>query len=327
MAIIPAWGYIAVASILLLKIYEVRYGLSFSSVVVRTLGFLPADVDKAANRQDMLVIGAALSRTGTVSLKAALEQLHYKVYHGENTFGSPDAHLWASIATAPNETSRDAAVNALIDYVAMSGFNASLDCPMCIFYPQLLQRYQNAKVILTLRDSPEEWASSFLSVGKRFGPIFTAEPFAFSQVVQDMRRTNDWLMLEGFRVPPSEYRSHSPEGPFSTSMATQIYNDYIARVKDVVPAKQLLVFNVKQGWHPLCDFLGVSSGDCPSSAFPNINNRGDIEKIIVLFDCIIYLYSNRYILYSVAAAVTLIFCLKYFLALPPRESTSKKKSD
>ena len=57
--------------------------------------------------------------------------------------------------------------------------------------------------------------------------------------------------------------------------STQLYNDWVAEVKRTVPADRLLIFDVKQGWAPLCKFLGLP---VPSVPFPNINNTAMQKK-------------------------------------------------
>ena len=56
----------------------------------------------------------------------------------------------------------------------------------------------------------------------------------------------------------------------------EMYADWINRVKETVSAKKLLVFNVKQGWKPLCDFLGVPVPDTP---FPRVNSACQSRRV------------------------------------------------
>jgi hypothetical protein len=53
------------------------------------------------------------------------------------------------------------------------------------------------------------------------------------------------------------------------------FND---RVKHDVPADRLLVWEVKQGWEPLCEFLEV---DVPDAPFPNVNDKTTfVERVV-----------------------------------------------
>lgn len=58
---------------------------------------------------------------------------------------------------------------------------------------------------------------------------------------------------------------------------TSFYNRWQEEIKSLVPREQLLVFNVKQGWGPLCAFLGVQVPDCP---FPRKNDRESVRRYI-----------------------------------------------
>ena len=97
------------------------------------------------------VIGAGLGRTGTLSLKAALEELGFaRCYHLLQVFASMDhARIWdAAVRGEPVDWNR------LFD-----GYRATVDLPGCVFYRELMENYPEAKVILTMRD-PERWYDS-----------------------------------------------------------------------------------------------------------------------------------------------------------------------
>ena len=97
------------------------------------------------------VIGAGLGRTGTLSLKAALEELGFaKCYHPLEVVASLDqARTWDAAARGePVDWDR-----------LFAGFRATVDLPGCVFYRELLAKYPEAKVILTVRD-PEHWYDS-----------------------------------------------------------------------------------------------------------------------------------------------------------------------
>ncbi len=57
--------------------------------------------------------------------------------------------------------------------------------------------------------------------------------------------------------------------------ALSVFNDHIAEVKQTVPAEKLLVYEVKQGWGPLCSFLGVPVLDKP---FPRLNDSAAFRQ-------------------------------------------------
>jgi Sulfotransferase domain len=100
------------------------------------------------------VIGAGFGRTGTASLKAALEELGFgPCYHMMKVFEHPEhADFWEAVW-------RGEPVNW--DKV-LEGYEATVDWPACTFYGELMERHPEAKVLLSVRD-PERWYESMRS--------------------------------------------------------------------------------------------------------------------------------------------------------------------
>ncbi|RYH06482.1 hypothetical protein EON65_42805, partial [archaeon] len=104
----------------------------------------------------LLIIGAGWGRTGTTSLKAALEQLGYPCYHMLECVDRDHSDFWNDIA---NGKIKDFDKVFREDDVQ---FTATMDFPASLFWREILQRYPEAKVILTIRD-PESWYKSYKS--------------------------------------------------------------------------------------------------------------------------------------------------------------------
>src|SRR5205823_4535388 len=105
----------------------------------------------ASEGKGLKIIGAGFGRTGTMSLKVALEELGFSpCYHMIEVFERPaDIAVWEG-----------AAVGKPIDWEALfAGYQATVDWPACIFYKELMQVYPDAKVLLTVRN-PENWYES-----------------------------------------------------------------------------------------------------------------------------------------------------------------------
>ncbi|MEO1029694.1 MAG: sulfotransferase family protein [Pseudomonadota bacterium] len=107
------------------------------------------------------VIGAGFGRTGTLSMKAALEQLGYvKTHHMLEVMPSKDQRKhWLAIAQGER-----------VDWdEVFEGFEASVDFPSSTYYTELLEKYPEAKVILTVRD-PDKWyvsaSNTIYAIGK-----------------------------------------------------------------------------------------------------------------------------------------------------------------
>ena len=188
------------------------------------------------------VIGAGLGRTGTLSLKLALEQLGFgPCYHMTEVLMEPSRGAgWVRAAEGPADW------NAIF-----AGFESTVDYPGCAFWRELIQFYPTAKVLLSVRD-PQDWFDSTQAT------IFSDEhnkPLVKSALAQFFSKT----VFE-------QYDNKIHDRDFMTA-AFQRHN---ADVERVVPPDRLLVYEVRQGWSPLCKFLGVP---IPAAPFPRINSR------------------------------------------------------
>ena len=197
------------------------------------------------------IIGSGFGRTGTLSLKAALEILGFgPCYHMQEVVKRPShTKKWQQIGRGhkiPWES-------------IFHNFQATVDYPASTYYQELLVAYPNAKVVHTVRD-PERWYDStaetiFRSMdGLPFWAYKLAWPMGH---FIDLQEQIVWQGLFNGRFPDRTY-------------AIQRFHDYTEEVKQHVPPEKLLIFQVKEGWKPLCDFLGVPVPDVP---FPHINDR------------------------------------------------------
>ena len=196
------------------------------------------------------IIGAGFGRTGTTSLKAALEQLGFsKCHHMTEVFFNPkqaDAFL-------------DAWKTKSADWDQIyAGYQATTDWPGCTHYQTLLAHYPNAKVLLTVRD-PERWYASCMNTIYRAN---TDVPRWFKLIFNRYKKTQE-LAYEQIWKDTFDGRFTDKEH------AIAIYNAHNQEVIDTVPADKLLIFEVKQGWGPLCAFLEVPVPDTP---FPHLND-------------------------------------------------------
>ena len=198
------------------------------------------------------VIGAGFGRTGTLSLKLALEKLGFdKCYHMMEVFPRPNhVELW-----------RQAGRGEAVDWDALyAGFQATVDWPSCNFYEAHMRHYPDAKVVLSERD-PERWYESVMntiypsSTAARDSGDPAAKPFS------DMVFELVWDGVFGGRVEDKDH-------------AISVYLAHNRRVRQVVPASRLLVFEATQGWAPLCAFLGCPVPDEP---YPKVNSTEEFQ--------------------------------------------------
>jgi hypothetical protein len=229
------------------------------------------------------VIGAGLGRTGTLSLRDALEELGYeKTYHFID-FGH--AKHWADVAKGK------ASIDSVIDSMIKDGYNATMDNPSADIYLNLFQRFPEAKVILTLRDSPQQFASSWkelyrsIEVTERsFSPKFPSF-FQWLPVFLRLKEMRCFMGTTHLGLPPCEllknWRMH-PNG-----WLEEQYERHNQHVIENIPRDQLLVFNVKDGWEPLCRFLDKPIPKVPFP-HPKVNSSESLKKLRKIFVMIVY---------------------------------------
>lgn len=199
----------------------------------------------------MKVIGSGFGRTGTLSMKHALEELGVgPCYHMQEVMARPDhVKVW-----------HDAGQGKAVDWQRLfDGYESAVDFPASAVYKDLMEAFPDAKVVHTVRD-PDRWYESTLETiyqGRNLVPRWLRRlvPFAdrFSGMV-------DALVWDGIFDGRFEDRD----------FAIARFNDWTEDVIATVPADQLLVFDVRDGWEPLCEFLGVLQ---PGGEFPRVNDR------------------------------------------------------
>jgi Sulfotransferase domain len=197
------------------------------------------------------VIGAGLPRTGTLSLRDAIVRLELgPCYHMAEAYERPDSWpFWRRAARGDNRVWPE----------IFAGFESTVDAPGCWFVEELLATYPDALVILTVRD-PDHWLQSASETV--FSPAYlqrlARSPFA--SVTREMG--GKFFSNAGLEQSESPMRGGA--------VALRAYHAHNANVRRVTPADQLLIYDVKEGWEPLCAFLGVAT---PNDMFPNVNQR------------------------------------------------------
>ena len=211
------------------------------------------------------ILGAGLGRTGTLSMKQALEDLGFDpCHHMEETFSHPRPNQKFLFQNILEEKNKEAALEALF-----GGYKAMVDYPGCMFYEDFLKMNPDAKVILTVRDSPEAWVKS---VNATIFQVHGASNWFSWTFRKFVRKLASPAHIPGVMEIMTRIHGVNPIDPRTD--LDEMYADWINRVKETVSAKKLLVFNVKQGWKPLCDFLGVPVPDTP---FPRVNSTKEFQ--------------------------------------------------
>lgn len=198
-------------------------------------------------------------RTGTTSLKLALEQLGFgPCYHMRVVSAEPwRAEDWAAAAKEPKSTDWD---RIFADYESTVG------APGAVFWRELVEAYPGAKVVLTVRD-PQAW---YESVAHTISPSLSP-PFLVRLLT--WRRGSGRDPLDDIQRLTSEYEYG---GEFANrEQAVAAFEQHVAAVRAFVPADRLLVYDVREGWAPLCAFLGVPE---PAEPFPRENDRATFRR-------------------------------------------------
>lgn len=201
------------------------------------------------------VIGAGFGRTGTLSLKYALERLGYdKCYHMLEVRGNPE-HTQAWI---------DAAAGKLPDWDELfAGYRASVDWPSCNFWREQMVAFPNAKVILSRRD-PNDWYKSVMNT------IYPSS-VAGAKVDTPEAKLGSRLAFEVIWNNVFDGRMDDKEHVIAC------YEAHNQDVIDHVPASKLLVYQPGDGWTPLCAFL-----ECPipDDDYPRVNSTDDFKAMM-----------------------------------------------
>jgi hypothetical protein len=213
------------------------------------------------------VIGAGFGRTGTMSLKVALETLGFgPCYHMIEVFEHPEhVEFW-----------QGAWRGEPVDWDGfLGGYEATVDWPACTFYEELLQRHPDAKVLLSVRD-PERWYESTrntiyeisrITAGSRYSRALFSFIGLFVPGVFKIGRMGNEIIWHGTFDGKFEDKHH----------AIQVFNRHNEEVRRRVPPDRLLVYEVKEGWGPLCEFLGVEE---PHKPFPRLNDAAEMRRRI-----------------------------------------------
>lgn len=196
------------------------------------------------------VIGTGLGRTGTLSLKFALEQLGFgPCYHMMELMPRPQ-HVddWAKAAAGQN-----------IDWDALyNGFGATVDWPSAHFWRDLTRKFPQAKVIHTERD-PEVWWKSF------------SQTIAEALEAPAPRGMEAWGKMVRTVITEQTFN-----GDLSKANVLRVYAAHNDEIKRTIPASHRLDYNIDrgEGWEPLCRFLGVP---VPQTPFPKTNNTAEFR--------------------------------------------------
>lgn len=211
------------------------------------------------------VIGVGGPRTGTATLKEALEIIGFgKCYHMEWLFNhQEDLKYWHELFDTGTTN-----FDRLFD-----GFQSTVDFPGYLNYQALFKQYPTAKFVLNDRD-PEAWYESAKHT------VHSVTPQTFTQKLKMLRKMifsrRFRRLAQSFRLVEKYLWKGKYNGEFQNKEKTIArYKAFQEEVINTIPAEQLLVYKVSDGWEPLCEFLEVP---IPEEVFPHKNKRKNFQE-------------------------------------------------
>lgn len=213
------------------------------------------------------------------ALRQALFELGYDdVYHqtSVNVDSPQDTELWIEAMKAKFED-RGKQFEQLEWDQLLGHCMAVTDVPCILFWQELASTYPESKIILTVRDNEEQWYRSFMAssislLGNLYGDTWLSwlrRRFPFNKQGDNYAQLvlkHEPSYREGYR----DFMYGTKDGIHTYVRHNEAIKAYAARND-----RDILVFNVKQGWAPLCSFLGV---ECPRTEFPRLNGRQYFES-------------------------------------------------
>ena len=193
------------------------------------------------------VVGAGFGRTGTTSMKLALDQLGLgPTHHMFEAFDHPEAFDDWAAAVRGEPWDRE---------LALGGFRSSVDFPSCVVWEELWRANPGSTVLLTTR-SPESWWRSFDAT-----------------IAQGLRADAGGDGAHGALFAAIEQEVFGGRSD-DRDAAIAAFEAHQQHVLDTVPPDQLVVHHVGDGWGPLCEHFGLAVPDQP---YPSVNSTEDFQ--------------------------------------------------
>jgi hypothetical protein len=193
------------------------------------------------------IIGPGFGRTGTNSLKSALEQPGFGPCHHMFEVRDNPGQLPGWTAAAKGDK---------VDWAQLlRGYRSQVDWPGARYWRELVATFPQARIILTIRD-PGDWYESMQA---------TIIPLLATRGTLDVPFVNDLLNMAHLTVVEQVFGSRLND----RDHAIRVFRAHIAGVQADVSGHRLLCYEVSHGWQPLCNFLQV---DVPDAPFPKTNS-------------------------------------------------------
>jgi hypothetical protein len=208
-------------------------------------------------------------------LTLALEELGFPTLHTQHLYENEEIFdMWTNNIFQPSIDAGEAFMGEPdLDLITSYGFQATMDLPMALYFEQVQERFPDCKFILTTRENSEIWfrswdvlTKSIAQPAKVGGLFFTSvnQVFIYLRWLFSVVNKDSQYLTAPFPLPDQQKEK---------SIAS--YEAHNTRVRATIPAHQLLEYNVKQGWEPLCEFMEISQ--CPTTPFPKSNSARSVQ--------------------------------------------------
>lgn len=205
----------------------------------------------------MITTGVGFPRTGTYSLKNALQKLGYKCYHFEDIFTTPShAEIWTDYITNKADSGKPPPFQDLL-----AGYDAVVDFPCALFHRELRKLCPDAAVLLTQRDT-NLWVRSMtdlLATGDKLRKYRWLLKYFHSQQLDQFIIISDFIHKKAF-------------GKMTRKELVSSYNTHNA---SLAADPHVTVMEPKEGWTKLCAMLGL---EVPRSPYPHLNTKAGVLR-------------------------------------------------
>ena len=202
------------------------------------------------------VIGAGFGRTGTLSLKEALEKLGFGPCHHmkEVMLNSEQAEYFYLASTGKS-----------MDWDEVyKDYSSAVDWPTAAYYRELSDKYPDAKVILGMRDAGSWYDSASTTIYKMSQNFPKWIRFILPRADKIFKMIDKTVFGQ-----PFSYQFEDRE------FAMRVFNDHVEAAKKSIPDEKLLMHSAKDGWEPLCAFLDVP---VPEEPYPWVNDSKEFAR-------------------------------------------------
>ncbi len=239
------------------------------------------------------VIGVGFGRTGTKSTYMALNELGYNCYHMDEVIMNKENkdHLdfWLKVAKGEDGASYDWSE-------VFENYDATLDNPGCCVWQDLVAANPNAKILLTLHPKGAEgWYKSTMETV--YIPENMWQVKFLGLIVPKVRK---YFKMSSLLIWKKNHKGTMED----KHLAMARYQEHIDEIEQAIPKEKLLIYSVKEGWEPLCEFLGK---DVPKTDFPRVNDKEKLKKGIQLVKVAIYVFIALLLFIPISLAYGLIY--------------------